>query len=359
MRHANHTKTRAYIRHLCSLGFPSESIMPSILRATREIVGADFAHFIWADEHFEIAKVYSECPAAYATLPAYERLRRGEVARLIGDFSDWMTLSRDFRNSSTVDQALSRSQFYDEVLAPCHARHFIHVVARQGKRGWGSMILVRESRGRQFSDTEHHAVDALGEHIGHAIRCPLQTQGPFSDSSQSGILIVDWNGRILHQSDSTRRLLLESTDSTREHGCSKPILAPALRDLVMRLKYTSSRENSRPAVTEISNRWGRFVWRAYPLDSDSGCALHCQHQEPVMLQMLTGAHIAGLSDRQQLIASRLACGATYRQVAAEIRTKESTVTDSVREIYLKLDVHGIDALNERLRIVYRTAQIHM
>ena len=76
-----------------------------------------------------------------------------------------------------------------------------------------------------------------------------------------------------------------------------------------------------------------------------------------MLQMLSGAHIAGLSNRQQLIASRLACGASYRQVAAEIHVKESTVTDSVRKIYLRLNVHDVDALSKELRDAYRSAQI--
>ncbi|MEX3959122.1 hypothetical protein [Trinickia sp. EG282A] len=83
----------AYVRHLCSLGLESTTVVPSILGAVREIVGADYCNFIWASDDFELASVYSECEAAYKTLPAYQRLQRsGDVSKLIGNFPDWMTV---------------------------------------------------------------------------------------------------------------------------------------------------------------------------------------------------------------------------------------------------------------------------
>ncbi|WP_321917076.1 LuxR C-terminal-related transcriptional regulator [Paraburkholderia sp. J11-2] len=350
MRNSSRTRAEAYLRHLCALGLPSETVIASILRTAREIVGADFGHFIWADEQFQLARVFSECPAAYATLPAYKELQRtGEVSSLIGDFTDWMSLRHSFRNSADVDSALCRSQFHDEVLVPCNGRHFIHVVARQGDRGWGSMILVRERGSRPFSDAEYRAVDVFGAHLGHAIRHPPLPSVSFGDSDLSCVLIVDWNSRILHQSGAAQRLVLETVDCTTEHGRSMSCLAPVLNELVVRLKLATTGRSGQPAVTEIANRWGRFVWRAYPLESDAGCVLSCQHQEPTILQMLSGAHVAGLSGRQQLIAARLACGSSYRTVATDLNVKESTVTDSVRQIYQRLDTHSVDGLALRLR----------
>jgi len=356
MRNSNRTRAGAYIRHLCSLGLPSETVIASILRAAREIAGADFGHFIWADEHYHLARVFSECPAAYATLPAYMALQRaGQVSSLIGDFADWMSLRHDFRNSADVDSALSRSQFHDEVLLPCNGRHFIHVVARQGNRGWGSMILMRERGSRSFSDAEQRAIDVFGGHLGHAIRHPALQYSSFGDSDRTCVLIADWNNRILHQSSAAQRLVLESVDCTSEHGRSALFLVPVLAELVVRLKCACSGRHARPAVTAIANRWGRFVWRAYPLEGDAGCVLYCQHQEPKILQMLSGAQIAGLSGRQQLIAARLACGTSYRTVAAELNVKESTVTDSVRQIYQRLDVHSMDGLAHRLSQAHQSA----
>ncbi|PMS38835.1 regulatory LuxR family protein [Trinickia symbiotica] len=353
MRTASITRTAAYVRHLCSLGLESTTVVPSILGALREIVGADYCNFIWASDDFELASVYSECEAAYKTLPAYQRLQRsGDVSKLIGNFPDWMTLRRQFTNSQHIDKELSRSQFYDEVLAPCHGRHFIHVLAHQGGRGWGSMILVREKGGRPFSDVEQRAINVFGEHVGHAIRRPSLEPSLFVNGFLSGSLLVDWEGRIRHQSNSADQLLLETTDTTKEYGRSSPILPSVLRELILRLNLASAGTPARPPVKQITNRWGRFVWRAYPLDDDTGCILHCQHQEPVELQLIIGAHMAGLSGRQQLVAAKLACGTSYKQLASEISVKESTVVDCVRQIYRRLDVHSVDVLARRLREEY-------
>jgi len=359
MRTATITRRGTYIRHLCSLGLESATIMPEIVAAAREIAGADFGHFIWAGVDFELKSVFSECPAAYGTLPAYDRLRRSvEVATLIGDFAEWMTLRRQFTNSWHVDAALSQSDFFEQVLAPCDGRHFIHILARQGGRGWGSMILVRARGGRPFPDAEHRAVEVFGEHLGHAIRRASFAPSSFADGLSSGILLVDWSGRIRHWSEVADRLVLQTTDSTRDHGRSSLTLPAVLLELVLRLRITSTGRPSGPAVKEITNRWGRFIWRAYPVEDEMGCVLHCQHQEPVEIQALSGAHMAGLGGQQQIVAAKLACGTSYKKIAAQLNVKESTIVDCVRQIYRRLDVHGSEALARRLRAEHLRARTH-
>jgi hypothetical protein len=165
------TNLGAHIRHLCALGYDSATIIPSVVSAARELVGADFGHFMWSDEDFSIASVYSEIDEAYKTLDGYEHLRRtGHVGNLIGDFSEWMRLSHRFTNTAHLGPALERSASYGEVLSPVRGRHFFHVVARHGARGWGALILVRTKGGRPFTEVEYHRIDAFSAHLGNAIR---------------------------------------------------------------------------------------------------------------------------------------------------------------------------------------------
>ncbi|MBB5463592.1 hypothetical protein [Paraburkholderia sp. Cpub6] len=348
MSRTSSTKLGAHIRHVCALGFDSATIIPSVVAATREIVGADFGHFMWSDERFAISSVYSEIDEAYKTLGAYEHLRRtGHVSQLIGDFSEWMSLSCGFTNSDHLGPALERSAFYGEVLSPTGGRHFINVVARHGARGWGSLILVREKGRRPFTDAEYRLVDAFSRHIGNAVRHGSDSDGPFADGARSGILVVDWNGRIRHQSRFAYRLMLESIDRTCSTGIGDDNLPSELASVVRSLRAIERGLAVGPAVKEITNRWGRFTWSAYPLN-DLGCVLHCQHQEPILLQALRAARSAGLSDRKQIVAARLVCGSSYHCIACLLRVKDSTVADCVRNIYWQLGVSSVSELRQRL-----------
>jgi len=113
---------------------------------------------------------------------------------------------------------------------------------------------------------------------------------------------------------------------------------------------TPSNADQSPAVITIQSRWGRLIWRAYPTLSGTSCMLHCQRQEPIEVQALSAAWAAGLSGSQQIVAAKLISGHSYRQIANQMKVKESTVVDCVRCIYRRLDLHGVDALAKRLRM---------
>jgi len=57
---------RTHVRQLCCLGLPSEQLMPSLLKAVRQLVGADSAGFFWVDAQGDMTNLYAErlLPAA-------------------------------------------------------------------------------------------------------------------------------------------------------------------------------------------------------------------------------------------------------------------------------------------------------
>ena len=61
---------RTHIRQLCCLGLPSEQLMPSLLKALRQLVGADSAGFFWVDAQGDMTNLYAErlLPAAVMKL---------------------------------------------------------------------------------------------------------------------------------------------------------------------------------------------------------------------------------------------------------------------------------------------------
>ena len=50
----------AHIRQLCCLGYPGQSLMPALLRAVREFIGADSAGFFWVNARGDMTNLFAE-----------------------------------------------------------------------------------------------------------------------------------------------------------------------------------------------------------------------------------------------------------------------------------------------------------
>src|SRR5438309_4053619 len=51
---------RVHIRQLCCLGLPGEQLVPPLLKAVRQLVGADSAGFFWVDAEGDMTSLYAE-----------------------------------------------------------------------------------------------------------------------------------------------------------------------------------------------------------------------------------------------------------------------------------------------------------
>ncbi|MEC5385893.1 helix-turn-helix transcriptional regulator [Uliginosibacterium sp. H3] len=346
------SRTSAYVRHLCSLGLPDATVMPEIVEGLRSIVDADSGSFFWAGEDFDIAAVYAQKEAVYKTYPAYAALRaNGHVRKLQGDFTDWMKGGRYVANTAHIDREFVNSAFYSEVVRPCHCRHVIVSIVDDGRRGWGALMMTREESQTPFSDADWATLEGFKTHVMHALRPPLKAIHDWTDSNNSATTLVDWNGRILHCSPSFSRLLRFARDETL--GPSPSTLPPLLMPLLKRLQHLHKGEPAAEARLDTQNRWGLFLWRGYPLEagptiSSPGFIIYGQHQQPRLLTAARGAHQLGLSAQQQLVSLHWAKGRTQREIAQDLRVKESTVIDHLRRVYERLDVRDSTALAERL-----------
>ncbi|MEC5399179.1 helix-turn-helix transcriptional regulator [Uliginosibacterium sp. H1] len=328
--------------------------MPDIVDALRQMVNADSGSFFWAGEDHDISAVYAQKEEVYASYPAYAALRaNGHLRRLHGDFSDWMRGERQFRNSAHLEPAFADSAFYWEVMRPCRCRHVIVSVVHDGRRGWGAVMLTRGPGRPAFSDTEQALLDSFRSHLMHALRPPQQVAGEYVDSEQGAAMLVDRQGRLQQCSPLAQRLLRFAQDDTLPARGPASLLPLPLQPLLERLRRIGSGAPAAEARIDISNRWGRFVWRGYPViapaDGDaSQFMLHVHHQQARQIVVARGAHELGLSAQQQIVGLRLAHGMTQRDIARSLSVKESTVIDHVRRIYERLEVRDSGALASRL-----------
>jgi DNA-binding CsgD family transcriptional regulator len=108
-----------------------------------------------------------------------------------------------------------------------------------------------------------------------------------------------------------------------------------------------------PSVVEVQNAWGKFVLRAYPLETgeqteNSVVAVLIERHVPVKLELMHVMQSLPPSAKQKEVCLLLAEGASYRAVAERLSVRPNTVIDHVRKIYSKFDVRSHHELLSKL-----------
>ena len=104
----------------------------------------------------------------------------------------------------------------------------------------------------------------------------------------------------------------------------------------------------------IENAWGRFVFDSdtmAPIDAGDRPLIHVgiQHFEPRTVAVRRSLDRLPLSPAQREVCALVRQGHTPGEIGAALSVAPSTVTDHLRKIYAKLDVHSAGELATRLR----------
>ncbi|WP_140636943.1 helix-turn-helix transcriptional regulator [Methylibium rhizosphaerae] len=352
MNKSTRNRLAAYCHQLSSLDLDGATTVPMAINALGELIGADWAGFIWADCHGEPSALDCDNPAVYRTWPRFDELRRsGEVRRVCGgDFPDWVRCRSRAPNSAEINKKVWHSSaFWNEVVRPTGTGQFCTTAVRDQDRGLGCSVLGRSTLSRPFTPAEQQLVLEFNGHLVHALRRPARHAAEdYVDSGLSAALLVDVSAKVLHRSPQAARLLQMADDGLCP-ASSSAISALLARGLVSHLLTLRQGGPGRPPVRRITSRWGRQVWRAYSLNEDDRLfLLHIQHEVPKQAAFARGSYALGLSPRQQNVAARLASGLAHRRIAQDLHVKVSTVIDHTRKLYARLDVHDATQLADRL-----------
>ena len=182
-------------------------------------------------------------------------------------------------------------------------------------------------------------------------------------------MILTRKGSVLHIDDSARTLLFLATHGANPAGFGRVNLAitipPVLRQLCANLDGIFQGWEAPPPSFSHTNGSGRFVFRAYWLQSptvylepetqgyspgeDGLIGVVIEHQEPLRLQLQRKLQVWRLSPREQEVGLALAEGLSQATIAARLNVSIQTVMTYVRRLYAKLEVHNRAELLDKLR----------
>jgi DNA-binding CsgD family transcriptional regulator len=346
----------AHIRQLCCLGLGGRAIMPALLRAVRELVPSDSAEFFWVDARGEIVNHYAEQMLPADVMQFY--FGRVEADRERPFFASFQTRAAqpDPITTLTVTDRFRRTDYYRSVMRYLGAEHALYCIVRQRDRPVGQLSLYRGDKCAAFGAAERAAIAAIAGYIAHGLDDSFGAgkYGTFDesyrDTDHQAMLTLERYGTLRHCSSAARRLLLYVTlDSVNRGTIAQQDVAirGLLRELADQLTAVFfPRENvaSAPPAMVVTNRWGRFVLRAYWLTDDVQApdaliGVQIRRQEPMVLRLSQAMQGLSLSPQQREVGLLLAQGKSNPEIAGALGVSLNTANYHVKQLFAKLNTH--------------------
>lgn len=346
----------AHIRQLCCLGLGGRAIMPALLNALRELLPFDAAEFAWLDAGGELTNLYAEPMLPDDMLHFY--FRRGDSSAEHPASATFRTRAAQVDPVTTfsLTEALRRTEFYRHVLQPIAAQHVLFCVIRDRDRPLGQLSLYRGARRSPFGASDRSAIHAISGYIAHGLDDTIahtrygKADAGYRDSDQQAMLTLDRNGAVQHCSSAARRMLLFVALDSVNRGTvdqQEASTRALMRELAAQLLavFAAGDDSARtPPGMIVTNRWGRFVLRAYWLTDDVNgpdalIGVQVRRQEPTVLQLSQAMRRLALSPQQKEVGLLLAQGRSNPEIAGVLGVSLNTANYHVKQLFSKLNAH--------------------
>lgn len=350
-----HAAALAHIRQMCCLGLGGQAIMPALLDALHGIVASDSNGFFWADPGLAMAHFYAEKLLPPELMELYFRqFHNGGDRCTRSGFSEILRAQPDVR-TPVLRADFYRSDYYNLIWRELGAHHAMYGVVREHGRPLGLLSVYRSHRDPPFTRQEESRLAALLRYVAHGLTRRNDADDDYCGGDKTGLVIFDRSGRPQHMSPQAARLLFLAAHPqiNAESVGGKPGVPPALVALCRNLAATFRGEEAAPPVLHHDTPWGRFVFRAYRMESgtdESGTLIGVviERLEPKRLLLLAHMKDLPLSSKQKEVSLALACNVKHNEIARQLNVSLNTVNYHVKAIYDKLDVHDRAEMEHKL-----------
>ncbi len=342
---------RVHIRQLCCLGLPPEQLMPALLKAIRQLVGAESAGFFWVDAEGEMTSLYAE-----RLLPAPVMKLYFERYYDSGESSFKRAFTERVRSGEPVIAVSSSARqeqtpFYNEVIRHLDAHHILYGIVREQGQAIGQLSLYRPKSAAPFSAGQRAELAAIMRYVAHGVsqrRARVVEAGEYVDTAEDAIFMIGTDGEIRELSAAAQKLLVLATQGKIGPDLMlsdvRESARPAMRDLADRLRAALAGGDVDPPDLVVDNAWGRFVLRAYalsdgPLADDARIAVRISRQEPMLLRFVDALGGLALSPQQREIAAGLAKGLSNQELAETLGVSANTIAYHIKQLFQRLDTH--------------------
>ena len=329
--------------------------MPALLNAVRELVMFDAAEFAWIDARGELTNLYAE-PMLPAEVMNFYFSRTDAAGEHPTAAFQLRAAQADPVTTLSVTDALRQTEFYRHVLLRLGAEHALFCIVRDRNRPLGQLALYRTAKSAAFGAADRHAISAVANYIGHGLDDSSATSRyagvdqVYRDTDHQAMLTLARDGTLRHCSSAARRLLqfvtLDSVNrgTVAQQDSAIQSLMRELAEQITTVFRNGDDATGKPPGIVVTNRWGRFVLRAYWLTDDAEAidaliGVQLRRQEPIVLRLSQAMRRLGLSPQQKEVGLLLAQGKSNPEIASALGVSLNTANYHVKQLFVKLNAH--------------------
>jgi DNA-binding CsgD family transcriptional regulator len=354
----------SFIRKLCGLGFPAQTVAQGLLPELRKFIPSHSAGVFWVDPQGEMTSLYAERLLPPDAMAAYfER----HYAVKVESFSD--AFRRRAQNADPVSYhsfspAEQNTDYFRDVLQRLDAYHVLYGVLKDGANPFAQLSFYRGVADKPF---DKESADTLRSVIRY-LATGLGAHESASHSDDAAVVveedlgIVSSTGAIITAPETWQRLLrlaalaeVSPRKALKEHEAIELFVQRVCNELLSRKGHAEP-----PRQLIHLTAWGRFVIRAFRLTDPQGrraeqVALLIRREEPQAFSLVRGTGAAALSPQQREVALLIAAGKSNREIADALGLSFNTASSHVKQVYVRLEVNERSAVARKLLLLAQGA----
>lgn len=352
------------LRSLSRSGLNAEVFIPAALEALHRIVPSYRNLFDWTDAQGNLIRYYFEGPIDHRVAALYfEQFHNRLEGAVMPAFRQAVTGKAIIHGDTELNRAeFFHSALYNEIWRPQGLHTRLEAIVKD-TRGTplGSLVLYRGRGDRRFNADDERLLASAVPYIARGIEAGQEaaTAGDYvREAGRTASLNLDPNGELSHLSQEALKMLMLAHGGVTPESVSR---TPRREDfgalnLVWQHHLRSQGMSREGTSVALENAWGEFVFTSEPLvpvgDAQPQFVhVAIQHLRPRIVAMRTVLDQLPLSPVQREVCALLHQGHSQTEIADSLAVAPSTVSDHVRKIYAKLDVHSVAELSARIRRV--------
>lgn len=361
-----------HIEVLCKLPLSELALLKALIEALHDVVPSQWNGGGLFTDDGRPGSGYGEHEAFLTIASRWHT----ECEARFGDNATLTDLNASNRVGNTLDlqkPGYENSPVYRNLFQPVGVKWFIDVPLGDASGAIGGMMLYRGPDGKPFSEDDCKRLEEVRPMIVRALREARQCGKDWNPGSirlapsvtASGAVLASPDGQIRGVTRNARRLLemmATETYSVEDFADVVPAtVAKAIETLCAQLDAPEDKGHDPKSTRGCQNGFGGFQLTATKLGGTSLprefpgeyevvssakpgeplVAIAVEYREPLVLHLATAMRKAGLTPAQVHVGVLLLTGHSQPGIASLIGIKRSSVDDTVRKIYERLDVHSV------------------
>lgn len=357
----------SFIRKLCALGLPAQTIAQCLLPELRKFIPSHSAGVFWVDQQGEMTSLYAERLLPPDAMAAYYERHYAVKAKSFSDAFRRRARSADPISFHSFSGAEQNTDYFRDVMQRLDAYHVLYGVLKEGTRPLAQISFYRGVADKPFdkgsADTLRSVLRYLATGLGASA-----SNAPSEDAAvvaEEDLGIVSFTGAMINAPETWHRLLrlaalaeVSPRHALKEHQAIELFVQRICEELLSKHRNVPRR---RELIHETA--WGRFVIRAFPLTDPRGrradqVGLLIRREEPRSLSLVRGTGMAALSPQQREVALLIAAGKSNREIADELGLSFNTASSHVKQVYARLEVNERSAVAQKLLLLAQSVVAH-